>query len=276
MSENNNNNNSNNNNDGNKIALKTISLLDLWNVLRGCFIFVIIAAVLVTTVVYFNAKSKHVPMYSSTATIYLIGVYEGDFNVDEFANDYNVAYRVIDECSYLLKSRRVMSAVSDDLKATTGDGTVGAITIDVPKDTRIINITATANSPQRAKQVVDSVCKCGAEEMKNWLAYDQFRVFQEGTLNYWPINNINIFTFAKFGIIAGGLVYIIFLAIFLFDNYIRTEEDIEMYLGLTILGDIPDADAPDKYKKKYSNYKGHQSNGYGYGSRYASKEESDK
>ncbi len=246
-----------------KISLKAISLLDLWNVLRGCFIFVIIAAVVCTTAMYFRAKMNYVPMYSSTATIYLIGVYEGDFDINEFANDYNVAYRVIDECSYLLKSNRVTNAVRADLKETTGDSSMGGgITIEVPKDTRIINITATAASPERAKQIVDSVCKCGAAEMKQWLAYDQFRVFQEGTINTWPINYITLMSFAKYGIIAGGLVYIIFLAMFLFDNYIHTEEDIENYLGLTILGDIPDANAPDKRKKKYSNYKGYQRNEY--------------
>ena len=69
-------------------------------------------------------------------------------------------------------------------------------------------------------------------------------------------------------LIAAALVYFIFLAIFLFDNYIYTEEDIETYLGLSVIGDIPDANESDKRKKKYSNYKGYQSGGKPYTQRY--------
>lgn len=249
-----------NNNSPQKITLKTISLMDLWNVLRGCFIFVLIAAVLCTGVMYIFAKANYSPRYSSTATVYLVGVYEGEFDINEFANDYNVAFRIIDECIIMLKSRKVLNDVGEDLGIANGYGNLsGVVTVDNPEDTRVINITATADSPQRAKEIVDSVCKCGAIAVKDMFAYDQFRVFEEGTLNTWPVNNLSVLSYAKYGIIAAGLVYIIFLAMFLFDNYIHTEEDIENYLGLSILGDIPDAYAPDKRKKKYTNYKGYQS-----------------
>lgn len=251
----------------NKITLKTITLKDLWNVLRSCFIFVIVVAVLCTGVMYFVAKMNYVPRYSSTATVYLVGVYEGEFDITEFANDYNVAFRIIDECVIMLNSRTVLNAVGDELGIKNGYGALNSsVTISNPEDTRVINITATASSPEQAKRIVDSVCKCGAEAMNDLFAYDQFRVFEEGTLNTWPVNSMSVMNYAKYGIIAGGLVYIIFLAMFLFDNYIHTDEDIENYLGLSILGDIPDANAPDKRKKKYSNYKDG-----GYGNVYSSK-----
>ncbi len=247
-----------------KLSIKTISLKDLWNVLRGCIIFVILAAIATTGIMYYQAKSNYVPMYSSAATVYLIGEYDGEFNIEEFASDYNVAYRVINECSYLLQSRRIKDAVRKDLLETTGDDSLGGgVTIDVPEEMRIINISATATSPERAKAIVDSYCKCGAAEMKEWLAYDQFRVFDKASINTWPVNAISLMSYAKYGIIAGGLIYVIFLAMFLFDNYIRTEEDIEHYLGLSILGDIPDAFASNKRKKRYSNYKGYKSSNYG-------------
>ena len=252
-----------------KITLKTITLKDLWNVLRGCFIFVLIAAVLATGAGYFFAKLNYKPMYSSTAKVFLVGVYEGEFDINQFANDYNVAFRIIDECVIMLNSRTVLNAVGDDLGIANGYANLsGSVSISNPEETRVINITATASSPQKAKQIVDSVCKCGAKVINDMYAYDQFRVFEEGTLNNWPINNIGPTTYAKYGVIAAALVYFIFLAIFLFDNYIYTEEDIETYLGLSVIGDIPDANDSDKRKKKYSNYKGYQSGGKPYTQRY--------
>ena len=243
----------------NKTNAKIITVKDLWNVLRGCFVFVLVAAILCTGVGYFWAKMNYVPRYSSTATIILVGDYEGEFNVNEFADDYNVAFRIIEECVIMLNSRTVLDAVGEDIGVKNGYANLkGSITINNPEETRVINVTATAESPERAKQIVDSVCKCGAEAVNDLFRYNKFKVFEEGSLNTWPINGFNVLSYAKYGIIAAALVYIVFFAMFLFDNYIHTEEDIENYLGVKIIGDIPDANAPDKRKKKYSNYKGYK------------------
>ena len=45
--------------------------------------------------------------------------------------------------------------------------------------------------------------------------------------------------------------------IYLLDDRIRTEEDIERYLGLSVLGDIPNAD--DKKSHQYGYYKAYGS-----------------
>ncbi len=274
------------NNTPEKISIKTISLKDLWNVLRGCIVFVILAAVIATGLMYFRAKKNHVPMYSSTATVCLMRDTEsvdkvpdvdeengetsqtpngsGQVDINQFANDYNIAKRVINEFTILLQKPRVNSAVKESLSDGARAG-MGSVTVSVPEDTRIIDITATATSPEYAKEIVDAYCEVGGKQviMSSIPLEGQYTIFQEGTINTWPINNFGVMAFVKYGIIAGGLVYIIFLAMFLFDNYIRTEEDIEHYLGLSILGDIPDAFASNKRKKKYSNYKGYQTTEYG-------------
>jgi hypothetical protein len=53
------------------------------------------------------------------------------------------------------------------------------------------------------------------------------------------------------------MLLFIFLFIFLLDDRIRTEEDIERYLGLSILGDIPNIDDVKNKKKGYYKYKGY-------------------
>ena len=65
----------------------------------------------------------------------------------------------------------------------------------------------------------------------------------------------------KYGVIMAAGVYIAFLILFLFDNYIHSEEDIERYLGVSVIGDIPDADAPKKKSKyKYRSYRYYRKN----------------
>ncbi len=235
-----------------KITLKTISLKDLWNVLRGCFWYVLAAAILVTGATYAYAKYTYVESYSSTAIVYLIDKSEegGEFNLSDFTRDYTIAMKVIPDVKFILTSAKVMNAVSEDLDYRVYSS---SINIENPEETRVLKITATASTPEKAKEIVDSVCTVGSKAIEEMIQYNKMYVYQEGSLNRTPSNSVSLVSYAKFGVIAAAFVFIIFLAMFLFDNYIHTEEDIERYLGLTILGDIPDANAPKK-KNKYSRY----------------------
>ncbi len=247
-------------NNENKIALKTIAIKDLWNVFRGCWIFVVLAAIVVTVGMYAYAKMNYSPRYSSTAALYFISENkegDDDYTLNEFANDYTLAFRVVDDSQYLLKSRTVLNKVGEEIGIKNGYGALySSISIENPENTRVLEITASAGSPERAKQIVDGVCRIGAESINEVLRYNQLHVFEEGTLNTYPINSVSFISYLKFGVVAALLTYVVFLGMFLFDNYIHNEEDITRYLGLSILGDIPDADAPNKKKSKYSNYKG--------------------
>ncbi len=235
----------------NKIAMKSITAKDLWDIFKRCYVIVIAVAVVVSTVLIIRAKISYSPVYSSTATVVLIGETTGDeFDINQFANDYNIATRIMAECKYLMKSRRVLNAVGEDLNIKNGYGALnGRVVIENLEDTRVINITATASSPETAKKIADSVAEKGIVEIQSVFNYDRLRVFEEGSLNRTPSNGISMTTYLLFGIIAGGGVYAVFLLMFLFDNYIRTEDDIERYLGLSIIGEIPDANYAKK--KRY-------------------------
>ena len=123
----------------------------------------------------------------------------------------------------------------------------------------------------RTQKVANALCECGIDYIGSVLAYDKLYIFEEASYNSYPVNNVSIFNYATYGAVAAVVVYVIFLMIFLFDNYIRTEEDVERYLGLTILGEIPDADAPKKNKYKYKyKYEANNSRYYKRHSRYRS------
>jgi len=60
------------------------------------------------------------------------------------------------------------------------------------------------------------------------------------------------------GAAAAVLTYSVFLVIYLLDDKIMTNDDIERYLGLSVLGEIPDS--KEAGKNRYGYYQG-----YGYG-----------
>ncbi len=239
-----------------KITIKTISLKDLWNILRGCYLFVLVAAVLVTTLMYVRAKINYSPMYSSSGTLYLISKNEGaEESKNEWTVDYTLANVVVSDTIYVLQSRTVLNAVGEEVGIKNGYNALKSnITITHPEDTRVLEITAKASSPEMAKKIVDALSVIGPVEANNVLRYDRIQVYEEGTYSNWAINQVSITSYLTYGLLAGVLVYVVFLGMFLFDNYIHTEEDIERYLGISIIGDIPDAEAPKK-KNKYARYK---------------------
>ncbi len=261
-----------------KLSLKSIAPSDLWNVFRGCVWFMLAVAIIVTGVLYALALFQYSPRYSSTAVLYLIEKNEGSSNANQIAADYNVAMRVMSDCDYLLRSRPVLNAAGEKLGMENGYGKLrNSISIKNPEGTRVLEVTATAGTPQRAQEIANAVSDCGIDYIGSVLAYDKLYVFEEANYNASPTNGVSFFSYLKFGAVAAVLTYVAFLAIFLFDNYIHTEEDIDRYLGLTILGDIPDADAPKKknmYKYKYGegkyknyrykSYRSYKRHGYRY------------
>lgn len=235
-----------------KLEIKTITIKDLWNVFRGCVHYILIVAIALMGFMYWSAKNNYVPTYSSTATLYLVGEVTSSNSPDQWTRDYTLAYVVIDDSQYLLKSRTVLDQVGEELGIKNGYSALrGRININNPEETRVIEVTAVAASPTLAKDIVDSVCRVGSKSINDVLGYDQVRVFESGTLSASPNNSVKFSNYIKYGIIAALVVYMVFLAIFLFDNYIHTESDIEHYLGLTVLAEIPDADST-RTKKRYA------------------------
>ena len=90
---------------------------------------------------------------------------------------------------------------------------------------------------------------------------------KKGTLDEGPSNVTGLTTYLLVGVIVAVLCYSIFLIAFLLDDRIRTEEDIQKYLGLSILGDIPNMKQADKKSYGYGSY--------GYGSHHYGRKQTD-
>jgi capsular polysaccharide biosynthesis protein len=118
----------------------------------------------------------------------------------------------------------------------------------------VLEVTVKAKTPQETKDVVDSLCVIGAEKIAEAMGYDQVNVYEKGTLAKRPSNPVSLLLYLILGLAAAAVVYVCFVLAFLIDDRIRTEEDIQRYLGLSILGDIVNVN--EEHKGRY---------GYGYG-----------
>ena len=252
-------------------AQQVITFRDIWELfLQRLVIILLISALAVAGFYVFN-KVTYVPMYQSTATLYIAGdgEYEDNTSADAY-NNYTLSLKVVNDCDYLLSSRSVLEQVSENMGLKTGYSVLqGRITTENPTNTRVLEVTMEAENPQLAKDIVDELCTIATEKINITMEAKYVRVYEEGTKSNVPSNITPKFTYLLVGVVAGALTFGLCLLIFLLDDRIQSADHIEQILGLSVLGDIPDSNSSSgrgRYGYRYGYYRGR---GYGpYGRAY--------
>ena len=233
--------------------VRVVTLKDLWGIFIHRLWVMILAAVVVAGGLLLINRLTFIPTYSSTATLYILRQ-DNDTSTGNSDTDFSLALKVVSDCDYLLKSHSVLDEVIQELKLETDYKTLSkSVSTSNPENTRILEVTVESDSPENAKRIVDAICEIGQEQITAAMGFQQVNLYEYGTLNDKPCNTTSMTTYLLVGMIAAVLVYSIYLIIYLLDDRIRTEEDIERYLGLSVLSDIPNAD--DKKSHQYGYYK---------------------
>lgn len=247
--------------------MRSVTLKDLWDLFVHRFIIIVLAAVVAVGALYGVNTVTYVPMYESTATLYILRQADESISSGDVSNDFSLALKVVNDCTYLLKSHTVLDQVIVDLGLTmTYRELYEAVSTYNPDSTRILEVTVEAESPELAKRIVDRICELGKDNIAEAMGFEQVNLFEYGVLNRVPCNKMSIITYVLVGMIAAVLVCTVFLLIYLLDDRIRSNDDIENYLGLSVLGEIPDGS--EASKNKYGYYRGY---GYGYGKKQQKK-----
>lgn len=249
--------------------VQEIDLKELWDIFVLRLPVMLLAAVVAVAGFFAFNFVTYEPEYSSTATLYILRQNEDMAeNVTDAYNEMTLALRVVNDCTHMLKSRSVVEPVIKELGLEmTYEQLYGKITTNNPEDTRILEVLVQGESPELAKQIVDRLCEIGQDKIAETMGFQQVNLFEYGTLPENPSNQTGLRTYALVGAAAAVLTYAVFVAIYLLDDRIRTDEDVERLLGLSVLADIPDINANQKkgYGYRY---------GYGYGQRAGKRSDS--
>lgn len=245
---------------------QVITFSDIWELfLQRLVGILLVTAIAVSGFAIYN-KITYRPLYQSTATLYISGddSFEGNSSADAY-NTYTLAMKVVNDCDYLLSSRSVVDQliIGMDLKV---DYSVlqSRISTNNPTNTRILEVTIEAESPNLAKQIVDRLCEIGEEKINEVMGTNYVRLYEYGTLNVLPCNAIPKSTYIIIGALTAVITFGLCLLVFLLDDRIRSVEHLEQLLGLSVLGDIPDANAINQ-KGHYGYYRGKGYGRYGRG-----------
>jgi len=114
------------------------------------------------------------------------------------------------------------------------------ISIDNPKDTRILSITVSDVDPMRAQAIVNEITKDSSSYIADIMEMVPPKTIEEGVAAIKPSSP----RVKKNAMLGGlGLAFVacglICLKVIM-DDTIKSEEDIEKYLGMSVLAVIPD------------------------------------
>ena len=228
-----------------------IDLKSLFNLFVKRLPVLVLAAAVAVGAFFAYDTFTYVPEYQSTAVLYVLKqTNDGDAASTQ---DFNLALNVTTDCTILLKSHSVLDEVISELELnTTYDKLAKSVTTSNPTNSRVLNVVVRSDSPENAKRIVDKVCEIGSEQIEQAMGFKQVNFYEHGTLNQTPSNRTSILIYIAIGMAAAVLVYLIFAAKLIFDDRIDSDEDIEKYLDLAVIGVIPDANATSG--KKYGKY----------------------
>lgn len=177
------------------------------------------------------------PKYESTTKIVVLSKQDSSTLTKDYAE--------------LIKSRTVTEGVIAQLKLDmTHEELLKKLSVDTPTDTRVVSITVTDTDPYTAAQIANAVRDIASKHIQQVMDIKAVNVVETANIPDEPSSP----SVPKNGVI-GGLLGILLAAavvliVYLTNDTVKTPEDVEKYLGLSVLGTIPYSSKMGKKSKK--------------------------
>lgn len=227
-----------------------IRFQDLLAVLLHCWWIMLIAAAVVFAGLSVYMNATHEDKYTGTATVYVMK--ETD---KTSTSDVSIANTLINDYMKLLSMEKVLEEVRGELGLNISLRELNEmIRVEKGENTRFVYVSITASKPQDAADIANTLASVACEYMNEVLLNNEpyAKVANESSVPTKPSNPISTLKLMLFAVVAAILVYAIYLVLFLLDDKINAPEDVEKYLELSILGQIPNKHDTGRRKKYYS------------------------
>ncbi len=225
-----------------------IDLLELFYVLRKNIVTIILASLIGTAV--FGAYSFMIakPVYESTAKLYILSQ---STSLTSFA-DIQISNSLAKDYEEMIFSRPVVMQVAQNLNLDYKyEELRDMVSINNPADTRCLNITCHNNDMQEASDIANEFATVAKRQISDIMDTDEPALYESAIVNDVPIKpeklkNMIIGCLLGF-IIACGVIIVRYML----NDSLKTEDDIEKFLGLNTLASIPSEKAQKVQDLRY-------------------------
>lgn len=232
--------------------MEEINLLEFFKYYMSKITIVIILILLIIAAGNIYNLLERKPLYESNTTIVLASEAKNENSTSNTTyTDLQVNKNLVSTYSKIIKSRKVMQAVIDNEKLDYDYETLQEnITVTNVDDTELIKISVSDTDSKLAEKIANAIVPVFSEEVKRIYKINNVSVVDTAIASEKPYNinyiKENIIYILAGIVLGSGIVFIMFY----FDTSIKTSEDIEEKLGLTVLGVVPNEEGGVDYEEK--------------------------
>lgn len=227
----------------------TIDLVELFKALWSKIHIIILSGILVALLAFVGTKLLITPTYTSVTKVYVLT--RQDSNASVTYSDLQTSSQFMKDYMELVKSRPVLEQVIAVLNLDKSVGELESmISVSTTQtDTRILSISVESEDPKEAKEIADAVRESAGIQITKIMDADAVNTVEDGNLPTAPSSPNTLKNTALGGILGIFIAMGIIVLIFILDDTIKTSDDVEKYLGLTVLTSIPIQEGSGKSKK---------------------------
>ena len=236
----------------------TIDLLELFFALLDHWKLIILSMLLCAGIAGAYNHFLIRPTYRANAEIYIT-------NTDTVISfqDVQLSAALTVDYEEIIRSRTVLKKVIKDQKLDISYKDLSnMITINNPTDSHCLKIFVECLQPEQAVAIANSLVKYGVDQIYRVAGNDEPTVIDYAEADSVETIKASLKKHIAMGALAGMVVCCgFFVVLFLLDMTIKMEEDIEKYMGLTVLATIPEysehiesENMPKRKKKKGGNH----------------------
>ena len=242
----------------------TIAIWDIALSIAGKWWLILLVAVIFGSIGCVYVDSTYVDIYRSYGSIYLV---EKNQNVGAFEQS-GIAYTETIMADYIYRisteenMRNAVKRLPDEIRAVYADTDISeevleqyiervsanmtwsalksATTITNPEDTHYLNISVASTDPRLSYAAALAVIGASADSLSNFFGVEEVSIDEQPRLATGPSSSKSYQNALLAALIGAALVIGVLVLLYLRDDKINTSEDVEKYLGVTVLALIPE------------------------------------
>jgi capsular polysaccharide biosynthesis protein len=202
--------------------------------------------ILLLTVIGFGAAYvytvKYVtPVYEANTVLY-IGQEGGSLgSIDVSLGQLNANSQLLVDYKQIAATRLVVNEVIKNLGLTISyDEFKENVIIESVSDSRLFTVGFRHSDPQVAKQIADELAKQLTVAVLQIVGVENIRILDQALVPQAPVSPNTLLNAVIGGLLGFFIALFVIILMFLINDTVRNDEDIENLINISVLGDIPE------------------------------------
>ena len=209
---------------------------------------IILAALCAGIFLFTQGKLNRSTIYTSTTKMYVLSRNNLE---DTLTGDANVISSVLEDYQALVTSKEVLEEVNRRLElGSSYEQLLSQIAITIPQENKIVQLSVIDANPFKSMEIANTLRDVMDDYMENMMDVKLFDVVEKAMVGT-PTTVDKAKRNAVLGaVIVACMVIGLIVMRYLIDDRIKTAEEIETKLGLSVLASIPMSEKQMSQKKK--------------------------